>query len=142
MSPRWEPNPGIRRGRTVVYNLHVPAVFVTKYRRGILNNEMVTCCEEVMRRVCEAFEAELKEFNGEADHVHLLVHYPPKVALANLVNSLKAAPSRHPRAEFTGRVNRPIMHGRLSSPSYFAGSCGGAPLQAVKDYLARQKRPN
>ena len=107
-----------------------------------MNDEMLTRCEEVMRKVCEDFGAELKEFNGERDHVHLLVHYPPKVALASLVNSLKGVSSRRLRGEFNGRVNRAIMHGRFWSPSYFAGSCGGAPLQVVKDYIAQQKRPD
>jgi REP element-mobilizing transposase RayT len=32
---------------------------------------------------------ELHEFNGETDYVHLLVHYPPKIALSRVVNSLK-----------------------------------------------------
>ncbi len=57
-------------------------MFVTKDRRGVLDDELLTRCEEVMRKVCEDFGAELKEFNGEADHVHPLVHHPPKVALA------------------------------------------------------------
>ncbi|WP_432064993.1 IS200/IS605 family transposase [Streptomyces sp. C10-9-1] len=136
------PNPDIRRGRTVVHQLHAHLVFVTKYRRGVMNDEMPTRCEEVMRKVCEDFDAELKEFNGEADHVHLLVHYPPRIALASLVSSLKGVSSRRLRAEFTGRVNRATTHGRFWSPSYFAGSCGGAPLQVVKDYIAQQKRPD
>lgn len=142
MSPRWEPNPDIRRGRTVVYNLHAHLVFVTKYRHGALDDEMLTRCEEIMRKVCEDFDAKLKEFNGETDHVHLLMHHPPKVALASLVNSLKGVSSRRLRAEFTGRVNQAITPGRFWSPSYFAGSCGGAPLQAVKDYIAQHKRPD
>jgi putative transposase len=29
------------------------------------------------------------EFDGEGDHVHLLVNYPPKVSVSSLVNSLK-----------------------------------------------------
>ncbi|WP_435610239.1 IS200/IS605 family transposase [Streptomyces sp. C10-9-1] len=136
------PNPDICRGRTVVHQLHAHLVFVTKYRRGVMNDEMPTRCEEVMRKVCEDFDAELKEFNGEADHVHLLVHYPPRIALASLVSSLKGVSSRRLRAEFTGRVNRATTHGRFWSPSYFAGSCGGAPLQVVKDYIAQQKRPD
>jgi hypothetical protein len=31
-----------------------------------------------MRKVCEDVEAELKQFNGERDHVHLLINYPPR----------------------------------------------------------------
>ncbi|MET9895090.1 IS200/IS605 family transposase [Streptomyces sp. NPDC006465] len=141
MSPRWEPNTDIRRGCHVVCNLHAHLVFVTKYRREVFNDDMLTRCEEIMRNVCTDFGADLIEFNGEEDHVHLLVHYPPKVALSALVNSLKGVSSRYLRQEFTGRINRFIMHGRFWSGSYFAGSCGGAPLTIVKQYIEQQKRP-
>ncbi|MER5916759.1 transposase, partial [Streptomyces sp. NPDC001982] len=43
--------------------------------------------------------------------------------------------------EFTGRINRAIMHGHLWSPSYFSASCGGAPLTIVRQYIEQQKRP-
>ncbi|WP_282693670.1 IS200/IS605 family transposase [Streptomyces sp. CC208A] len=66
-----------------------------------------------MRNVCQDFEAHLIEANGEADHVHLLVRHPPKVALSNLVNSPKGISSRYLRAEFTSRVNRATQHGRF-----------------------------
>lgn len=121
--------------------MHVHLVFVTKNRRGVFNDEMLTRCEEVMRKVCEDFEAELKEFNGERDHVHLLVHYPPKVAVSKLVNSLKGVSARRIRQEFTGRINRALMHGHLWSPSYFSASCGGAPLAIVRQYIEQQQRP-
>ncbi len=49
--------------------------------------------------------AELKELNGERDHVHLLVHHPPEVAASKLVNGLKGASARRIRLEFTGRAN-------------------------------------
>ncbi|MGW7519886.1 IS200/IS605 family transposase [Streptomyces sp. NPDC054796] len=136
------PNPGVRRGRHVVHHLHAHLVFVTKSRRTVFNDEMLTRCEEIMRKVCDDFETDLIEFNGEEDHVHLLVHYPPKVALSNLVNSLKGVSSRRLRQESTGRVNQAVPHGRFWSGSYFAGSCGGAPLQVVKDYIENQKRPH
>ncbi len=130
-----------RRGRHVVSAMHVHLVFVTKYRRGVFNEEMLTVCEDAMRKVCEDFEAELKEFNGETDHVHVLIHYPPKVAVSTLVNSLKGVSSRILRRDFTGHVNRAITHGHFWSPSYFAASCGGAPLTVVKQYIEQQRRP-
>ncbi|WP_084678555.1 IS200/IS605 family transposase [Actinopolymorpha alba] len=130
-----------RRGRHVVSAMHVHLVFVTKYRRGVLDDQMLTRCEETMRKVCEDFEAELREFNGESDHVHLLVCYPPKVAVSNLVNSLKGVSSRYLRKEFTGRLNRATMHGHFWSPSYFAASCGGAPLAIIRQYIEQQQRP-
>lgn len=121
--------------------MQVHLAFVTKYRRGVFDDEMLTRCEEITCKVCENFEAELKEFNGERDHVHLLVHYPPKVAVSKLANSLKGVLARRIRQEFTGRTNRAIMHEHLWSPSYFSASCGGAPLAIVRQYIEQQKRP-
>jgi putative transposase len=130
-----------RRGRHVVCALHVHLVFVTKYRRGVLDDAMLRCCEAAMRKVCGDFGAELREFNGDDDHVHLLVEYPPKVAVSALVNSLKGVSARRLRSEFTGHVNRASMHGHLWSPSYFAASCGGAPLSIIRHYIEQQQRP-
>ncbi|MER7203822.1 IS200/IS605 family transposase (plasmid) [Streptomyces sp. NBC_01003] len=141
MSPRWNPNPDVRTGRHVVYNLHVHLVFVTKYRRKAFTDAMLTRTEEIMREVCADFEADLKQFNGEQDHVHLLVHYPPKVQLSKLVNSLKGVSSRRLRQEHSAHVRRYLWGGHFWSGSYFAGSCGGAPLTVVKQYIENQQRP-
>ena len=78
---------------------------------------------------------------AKTDHVHLLVHYPPKLPVSTLVNRLKGVSAHYLRKEFTGRVNRHLMHGHLWSPSYFAASCGGAPLEIIKQYIEQQKRP-
>jgi putative transposase len=141
MSPRWVSDPDVRTGRHVVYNLHVHLVFVTKYRRGALTDTMLTRCEEIMRAVCADFEAELREFNGEHDHVHLLVHYPPKVAISKLVNSLKGVSARYLRQEYDSHVRKHLWGGHLWSGSYFAGSAGGAALSIVRQYIEQQNQP-
>ncbi|MGW6412670.1 IS200/IS605 family transposase [Streptomyces vinaceus] len=141
MPPHWNPNTDLCNGCHAVHNLHVRLVFVTKYRRGVLDDAMLARCEEIMRDVCKGFEAELKQFNGENDRVHLLVHYPPRVRLSKLVNSLKGVSSRHLRQEFTGRVNHSIMPGRFWSGSYLARSWGGAPLAVAQQYIKNQPRP-
>lgn len=102
---------------------------------------MLTRCEDAIRGVCAQLGAELRESDGEDDHVHLLVHYPPKLPITTLVNRLKGVFAHYLRKEFTGRISRHIMHGHLWSPSYFAGSCGGAPLQIIREYIENQKRP-
>ena len=50
--------------------------------------------EAYFEKICADSEAVLEEFNGETEHVHLLITYPPKVSVAKLVNSLKGASSR------------------------------------------------
>jgi putative transposase len=74
--------------------MHVHLVFVTKYRRGVFNKRIIEDLGKIFAEVCKDFEAELVEFDGEDDHVHLLVIYPPKVPVSSLVNSLKGVSSR------------------------------------------------
>ena len=95
-----------------------------------------------MRAVCADFECELVEFNGENNHVHLLVNFPPKVALSKLVNSLKGVSSRRLRQEYPELVRHYWRAQRLWSGSYFAGSVGGAPLSIVKQYIEQQTGPS
>ncbi|MEU3163324.1 IS200/IS605 family transposase [Streptosporangium sp. NPDC006930] len=141
MSPRWNSNPDVRTGRHVVYALHVHLVFVTRYRHGAFTEAMLNRCEEIMRDVCADFEAQLKEFNGGGDHVHLLVHYPPKVQLSKLVNSLKGVSARLLRKEYETHIRRYLWGGRFWSGSYFAGSVGGPPISVLHHYIEQQNPP-
>ena len=75
----------IRHGRHCVFLMHVHLVFVTKYRRGVFTKEILDDLRGIFASVCADFEAERVEFDGEEDHVHLLVNYPPKVAVSALV---------------------------------------------------------
>ena len=127
-------NQQIRSGRHCVFNMHVHLVFVTKYRKDVFTKPMLDAMEGMFKKVCLDFEAELTEFNGEDDHVHLLINYPPKVAVSNLVNSLKGVSSRHLRKDFPEIKNK-LWGGSLWSPSYFASSCGGVPLEIIKQYI-------
>ena len=131
----------IRTGRHCVFNMHVHLVFVAKYRRDVFTKAMLETMNEVFKRVCLDFEAELIEFDGEHDHVHLLVNYPPKVAVSSLVNSLKGASSRILRTKHPEIKNK-LWGNALWSPSYFAASCGGAPIGIIKQYIQQQQTPH
>ena len=102
---------------------------------------MLTRWGQIIRGVCAGPGAELREFNGEHDHVRLLVRYPPKLPVSALVNRLKGVSAHHLREEFTGRVNPHLIHGHLTSPSYLPAPCDGAPQAIIKEYTEQQKQP-
>jgi putative transposase len=104
----------------------------------VLTSEHLKMLREVFASVCADFGAELVELNGEDDHVHLQVAYPPNVAVARLVNSLKGVSARRLRRRYRVRTRR--QH--LWSPSYFAASTGGAPLKTLKVYIRQQRTPD
>ena len=130
----------IRHGRQCVSALHVHLVFVTKYRRKVFDRDAHERLQAIFEKVCRDFQAQLVEMNGEAEHVHLLVHYPPKHSVSSLVNSLKGVSSRLLRSERPDMEKR-YWHQVLWSPSYFAASCGGAPLGMIQQYVEQQKTP-
>ncbi len=127
----------IRKGRHCVFMMHVHLVFVTKYRKKVFDPKILDSMQEIFIRVCSIFEAELQEFNGEKDHVHLLINYPPKCSVSTLVNRLKGVSARLLRQKFE-RLRNFYWKNTLWSPSYFAGSCGGAPLEVLKSYIKNQ----
>ena len=132
----------LRRGRHVVFNLHVHLVFVAKYRRKVFTKEVLDDMRGIFESVCTDFEAQLVDFDGENDHVHLLVNYPPKVSISKLVNSLKGVSSRMIRKKNYPSIHEKLWGGALWSPSYFAGSCGGAPITIIRQYIEQQNTPD
>ena len=130
----------IRKGRHCVFAIHAHLVFVTKYRKRVFTSESLDILKEVMQKVCDDFGVELAAFEGENNHVHLLVNYPPQIQLSKLVNRLKGVSSRMLRQRMPSIANR-YYKNVLWSPSYFAASCGGAPLAVIKQYVEQQDRP-
>lgn len=76
------------------------------------------------------------EFNGEANHVHALIEYPPKLSISQIANAVKGVSSRR-----YGQAGHKKPHlEALWSPSYFAVSVGGAPIDVLKQYIKEQIR--
>ena len=122
-----------------MHSLAVQLVFLPRYRRNVLTESVFEVLREAWSKVCADFECELREAGYESDHVHLLVRYPPKVALSTLVNSLKGVSARRLRAARLPDVERKLWGPHFWSPSYCAVSCGEAPLEIVRQYVERQK---
>lgn len=130
----------VRRGRNCVFSLQVHLVFVTKYRRPIFSKECLERIKEISHYICKNANSSVVEFNGEKDHVHLLIDYPPNVQISKLVNSIKGVTSRRLRQDLP-EIAQHYYKNVLWSPSYFAGSVGGATLEQVKKYIEKQNTP-
>lgn len=130
-----------KRTRNAVYDTHLHLVFVVKDRKQVLSDEMLSSLEGYFRELCATADAELEEFNGEADHVHLLVSLPPRLAVATLVNSLKGVSSRYLQRDYDSELSGKLWGKRLWSRSYYVGTAGGDPLDSLKQYIQNQDRP-
>ena len=123
-----------------VYNLQYHLVLVTKYRRKVIDRPILEKLERHFRYLLEdRWESKLMEFNGEADHVHLLISLNPKIDPSKLVNNLKTVTSRIVRRDFPNQVKKFYRKPVFWSRSYCIITCGGAPLSVLKQYIENQK---
>ncbi len=124
-----------------VSDLKCHLVLTPKYRRKLFNEAMLSRMEEIFKALMEKWEGRLIEFNGEVDHVHLLIQYTPQTEPSKLINNLKTVSSRYLRKEFAERVNEFYRKDVLWTNGYFIASCGGVTVEQLKQYIEEQDRP-
>ena len=111
-----KPSKANRRSHfNAVYNLKYHLVLVTKYRRKCITKEILDRLHEILKEQCENWSVQLVEFNGEEDHVHLLIDAHPSMDLS-----------------------KPFFWTR----AYCLLTTGGAPLEVIKKYIQNQDSPN
>jgi putative transposase len=107
-------------------------------------NSSVAELKIVFESVLKAWNCELIEFSGEADHCHLIVSFPPQKRLSDLVGNLKATSSKAMWKKFEPILSKVYYkkedtHSEVSSESrdvrvfwtasYFIASCGGVTIE-------------
>jgi putative transposase len=129
----------LRKERHSVSDLKIHLVCVAKSRRRVFTFESLAVIENSFREVAAKMDFEIQQFNGESDHIHCLIGYPPKLSISQMVNALKGVSSRR-----YGQAGYPKPYGKdaLWSPSYFVSSIGGAPLEVLKRYIQKQEKPS
>jgi putative transposase len=131
----------IRKGSHSVFSVKLHFVFVTRYRRKAITAEMMTRMRQMFEQVCKTMDCELLGFDGESDHVHLLVDFHPKQSIAAVAGSLKACTSRAMRKEFAEHLKQFYWKNVFWSGSYYVASSGGTPIEVLRQYINNQESP-
>ena len=135
------PKTKLNKSSHCAYSIHLHFVFITKYRRKLINQEMLARLEEIFKQLCLKARSELLEFGGESDHVHLLIGLHPDNNISKFAGAIKAASSRLIRKEFSEIVNKFYRKPVFWSGSYSVISAGGAPLEVFQKYIRNQEKP-
>lgn len=124
------------------FRLHYHLVFVIKYRHKVIDADILGRMEAIFRDVLAKWGCELTEFNGEADHVHLLIEAHPSLSLGRLVGNLKTVSARHIRKDYAEHLAPFFWEPYFWSRSYAVTTTGGASLETVKHYVLSQAAPS
>ena len=127
-----------KSNNNIVYNCKYHVVWVTKYRRPVLTQEIENRLKEILNNIAIEIQVDILEMEvGDMNHVHILMSLDPQFGVHKAVRRFKGASSRYLRKEF------PQLKSRLPTlwtNSYFVSTVGGAPLAKIKEYIANQKR--
>lgn len=128
-------------GGRSVSDMKAHLVLTTKYRRNVLTGVMLERLGEIVGDLCQKWNCKVVEFNGEANHVHLLFQYLPQMELPRFINNLKSVTSRRLRSKFPDEVNSVYRKNVLWNESYFIASCGGVTVSILEKYIEEQDAP-
>ncbi|PWI23396.1 IS200/IS605 family transposase [Kurthia zopfii] len=120
-----------------VFQLYYHLIFVTKYRRKVIDDEISEFAKSTFERIAESYHITLEEWNHDQDHVHILFKAHPKTELSKFINSYKSASSRLIKRDYP-RVKEHLWKEMFWSKSFCLLTTGGAPIEVIKKYIEEQ----
>ena len=125
-----------KSNNNITYSCKYHVVFCPKYRRKVLVGDVERRLKELIIEVCAENRVDILEMEIMPDHVHLLLEVDPQFGIHKAVKAIKGRSSHALRSEFHHLTTKIPT---LWTNSYFVSTVGGAPLEAVKQYIESQK---
>jgi len=127
-----------RAGSHSRYELKVHLVWITKYRKQVLRGQIGERVRELIREICKANDIVIISGHVSVDHIHLLISYPPTIAVSKIVQYLKGKTSRRMLQEYT-ELRKQFWGQHLWARGYFAASTGTVTDEVIKEYIENQE---
>ncbi|NEN99265.1 MAG: IS200/IS605 family transposase [Moorea sp. SIO3I7] len=108
-----------------------------------MSDQILIRLRQICSDTCVKWECNLVEFNGESDHIHLIIDLNPRIAPVKLIANIKTVTSRLIRQEFPEHLKRFYGDKKVFwTGSYFVASCGGVTIEQLKSYVQNQDTPS
>ena len=112
-------------------------VFIPKYRRKVLYGQVRNDVQEILQTLCEYKKVEIVEGAVCADHIHLCVRIPPKMAVSEFMGYLKGRSAlmiydRHP--ELGNKFERDFW-----ARGYYVSTIGNVNEETIRKYIKEQQ---
>ena len=130
-----------RRTSHTVYDIKYHLVWITKYRKKILQGELARRVRELIREICKVNEVEIIKGYISTDHVHLFVSVPPHISVSKLMQYIKGKTSRKLMSEFK-TVSKMYWGRHFWARGYFAVSSGTITDEMIIEYIEKQEMGN
>ena len=126
-----------KSGSHTRYDIKYHIVWITKYRKSILEGPVAERLRELIRQICQQNEVTILKGHVSKDHLHLLVSCSPGLSVSRLVQKLKGTSSYKLFSEFA-HLRKQYWGQHLWSRGYFVATTGTVTDEIIKEYIANQ----
>lgn len=131
---------GLKRSSHAVYDAVYHLVWCPKYRKNVfVQEEIRERAGQLIREICEEYGFEIEEMEVAEDHVHILISFPPKRSIGEVVRTIKSISARELFREFP-RIKKRLWSGELWEDGYFARTVGDRLTRQIIDKYIKHHR--
>ena len=122
-----------------VYDCRYHIVWITKYRRPVLNQQIQKRLTELLQQFCKELYIKVIKIGIEEDHVHMYVAIPVVQPIPMVIQKLKGKASFQLRKEFSAELKKAYWNGKsLWAVGYFIATVGEVTHELIKNYVEKQ----
>ena len=128
---------GYKRTSHTIYDNKYHIVFITKYRKKVLKDDVGFRLREIIRQICSTEKVDILKGAVGPDHVHLLLQIPPYIAVSRIVQHIKGESSRKLQMEFP-QLQKVFWGQHFWAIGYFCTTTGTVTDSIIKKYIEEQ----
>jgi putative transposase len=131
----------VRKGHHCAWQIHYHIVFPVKYRKSLLDEEVVQIIRETAAGIEERYEIEVETMGMDRNHIHLLCGAHPKLSPGRIVQIFKSITAREIFARKPS-VKKHLWGGEFWTDGYYVATVGErADWRTVEKYVQKQGLP-
>lgn len=125
--------------RSSVFLMRYHVVMSTKYRKGVITDDMSKFLEAAFRKHQDRHQIKVIEFNHDKNHIHIIIDGTPESTIQKWISGAKATSSRYVKIEFP-EITKTLHGSAFWTHSYFIESVGSVNLDTISEYVKNQGR--
>jgi putative transposase len=131
---------GLKRSSHAIYDAVYHLVWCPKYRKNIFGQEEIRDrAGQFIKEISEEYGFEIEEMEVAKDYVHILILFPPKRSIGEVVRIIKSISARELFREFP-RIKKRLWSGELWEDGYFARTVGDRMTRQIIDKYIKHHR--
>ena len=127
----------IEKTSHTTFDLKYHLVWITKYRKPILEGKIAYRVRELIREICGAHNIQIIRGHVSKDHIHIFISMPPQISVSKIAQYLKGKTSRK-LLEENALLKKKFWGAHLWGRGFFAVSSGSITDEMIMEYIENQ----